>query len=236
MGPCESCHAGCCRSFAVPLTGSDILQIQESLDLTFWDFACRWADPENTIARRYAPQFYFSDEPQMPFVICLIQRESTYFPDTRSCRFLMEGQPDEESPYGEARCGIYNARPSACRVFPARFHQSSDLAIIDNPNETQPASGDSVYNLCPRPWKQGDLHPLRTMRNLAVAKFEMTFFHNVAAIWNRNPQEWSLFPTVLRDIYNRRIVNADLVERESVETPDSVPATIPLPHVPAKAA
>ena len=236
MGPCESCHAGCCRSFAVPLTGSDILQIEEALKLTFWDIACRWADPENTVARRYAPQFYFPDEPQIPFVICLIQRESTYFPGTRSCRFLVEGQPDAEKPQGEARCGIYKARPSACRVFPARFHQSSDLAIIDNPNETQPTSGDSIYNLCPRPWQQGDLHPLRTMRNLAVAKFEMTFFHKVAAVWNRNPQEWSLFPEILRDIYSRRVLSAESVEIESLETPEHAPATIPLPHVAAKAA
>ena len=94
MSPCESCHAGCCRSFAIPLSGADIIRLENGLGLTFWDFACRWADPEGIIAQNYAPHFFFEDEPQTPFVITLIHDESIYFPATTRCRYLVEGQPD----------------------------------------------------------------------------------------------------------------------------------------------
>ena len=42
----------------------------------------------------------------------------------------MECPPDAEHPLGQARCGIYAARPSACRVFPTKFNDSGDLAAL----------------------------------------------------------------------------------------------------------
>ena len=61
MAPCQSCHAGCCRSFAVPITGADIVTIERRFGHSFWDFVCRWVDPEGKIARGRVPHFYFAD-------------------------------------------------------------------------------------------------------------------------------------------------------------------------------
>ena len=116
MSLCATCHAGCCRSFVVPLTGADILRIIAQRQLSFWDFACRWADPEGTIALKYAPHFHFRDQPETPFVISLIQEYSSQFPGTTRCKFLAEGPQTSERPLGISQCGIYGERPSACRV------------------------------------------------------------------------------------------------------------------------
>src|SRR5688572_20248052 len=128
-GPCETCHAGCCRSFAVPLTGADILRIERDLRIDFWDFVCRWADPEGRIARNVAPRFYFADQPRTPFVIGLMHAESHFLDGTTKCRFLIECEPEGPQP-GLARCGIYESRPAACRTFPMKLDATGELAIL----------------------------------------------------------------------------------------------------------
>ncbi len=205
MSLCEGCHAGCCRSFAVPVTGADILRIERDLGLDFWSFVCRWADPDGNIAHRYAPQFRFEDEPEMPFVVCLQHAESRYFPQTTMCQFLAEQAPDEEHPLGTAHCGIYGSRPAACRVFPAKFNDTEDLAILHDVPSHGRGGQDEVYSLCPRPWTPQDVDPLEVLPNLAVAKYEMQFFHYLAAAWNRAPKAWSLFPDFLRVVYANRV-------------------------------
>src|SRR5688572_7889481 len=101
MSQCQTCHAGCCRSFAVPITGADVLRIERQVGLNFWEFACRWADPEGKIARRYAPHFHFEDEPRTPFVLCLRHEASAFHKSTTKCRFLVESQPSREAPLGQ---------------------------------------------------------------------------------------------------------------------------------------
>ncbi len=222
MSPCTSCHAGCCRSYAIPLSGADVIRIERGLGLSFWEFACRWADPDGRIAGRYAPHLHFADEPQTPFVLCLLQRASDVFRGSTKCRFLMECPPDEAHPLGTARCGIYAHRPAACRVFPTKFADGSDVAeILEVPNmgrtEEHPA-----YSLCPRQWETADIDPLQAPQDLAVARFEMQFFHQVAALWNRTPGPWSLFPEFLHQVYARRVI------KRSVES-DRQRHVIPLP-------
>ena len=64
MSPCEDCHAGCCRSFAVLVSDADIMRIELGQGLSFGDFVCRWEDPGGRIALNYAPHFFFEDEPE----------------------------------------------------------------------------------------------------------------------------------------------------------------------------
>lgn len=220
MSPCQSCHAGCCRTFAVPVTGADILRIERSLKMDFWDFACRWADPQGEIARKYAPQFHFADEPETPFVICLSQASSHFFPKTRKCRFLTEGAPDAEHPLGQARCGIYNSRPGACRAFPTRLNVEGDLAIIyDVPSPRKPDEKPHVNDLCARQWEPADFDHLDTLQDLALTQFEMKFFHQIAAIWNRVPRDWNVFPDFLRLVYANRVISeADSAEAANPRT------------------
>ncbi len=207
MSPCEGCHAGCCRSFAVPVTGADILRIQRAYNLSFWDFMCRWEDPEGNIARNYAPHFYFPDDPQTPFVLCLMHAASSLFPETSRCRFLVEEPPTAESPLGTAHCGIYEDRPSACQVFPAKFNETNELAVIyDVPPRGRQPNPHPAYELCPRSWEPEDFDSLELLPALAVAKFEMEFFHQLALLWNRQPRSWAVFPEFLELVYARRIL------------------------------
>ncbi len=217
MSPCEGCHAGCCRSFAVPVTGADILRIQREQGLSFWDFVCRWEDSQGHIARNYAPHFYFADEPQMPFVLCLTHAASSLFPETSRCRFLMEEPPTAESPLGTAHCGIYEDRPAACRVFPTKFNETNELAVIyDVPVSGRDANQHPAYTLCPRNWEPADFDSLELLQSLAVAKFELQFFQQLALLWNRQPRSWAVFPDFLALVYSRRILKQ---EAETEEDP-----------------
>lgn len=220
MSPCEGCHAGCCRSFAVPVTGADILRIQRNLQLSFWEFVCRWEDPTGKIARNYAPHFRFADEPDTPFVICLSHSGSKNFPTTSKCAFLVEEAPTEEVPLGTAHCGIYENRPAACRAFPTKFNETEELAIIyDVPTSGRAANQHPAYTLCPREWEPKDFDSLELLQHLAVAKFEMRFFHQIAAIWNRQPRQWGMFPAFLDLVYSSRVLREPA---KSEENPDII--------------
>jgi Fe-S-cluster containining protein len=219
MSQCATCHAGCCRSFVVPLTGADVLRIISQKNLSFWDFACRWPDPDGKIALKYAPHFHFRDQPQTPFVIGLIQESSSLFPGTPRCKFLVEGPQSAEHPLGISHCGIYGERPSACRVFPTRFDHSGELAVIYDVPATGRDGGHPVYQLCPRAWKPEDLDPIQQLQDLVVAKYEMSFFLKLAEAWNASPGEWRLFPDFLRMVYARRIITADQ-DRDTETVPE----------------
>lgn len=203
MELCRTCHAGCCRAFAVPVTGADILTIQQRFDLAFVDVACRWADPEKTIARGFAPQFYFEDEPGLPFTICLLKAASRYFPVTSRCQFLQESPPDASHPLGTAQCAIYEQRPAACRVFPTRLHSSGELAVVLPVVEQ--AGKPTLNSLCPRQPVPGDFDPVATTQALILARYEMAFFHKVAEVWNRRCRDWELFPEFLQTVYEQRV-------------------------------
>lgn len=225
MGICSGCHSGCCRSFAVPVTGADILVLMRKKELSFWDFACRWADPEGIIARNHAPQFYFRDDPQMPYVICLMHHESTQFAGTTCCSFLEEDAPTPEKPLGEGRCSIYHERPMACRAFPTRLSQSGTLAILyGTPRSSR--EGHEVYQLCSRDWEKEDIEPIRQLQDLVIAKFEMDFFRQLATSWNKQPGPWTLFPQFLEMVYANRLQYASEIRERIVL--DELPATIPM--------
>ncbi|HUG92049.1 MAG TPA: YkgJ family cysteine cluster protein [Planctomycetaceae bacterium] len=206
MGPCETCHAGCCRSFAVPLTGADILRIERELRLDFWQFACRWADPHGKIARNHAPHFRFSDDPRTPFVVCLMHAESHFLDGTTKCRFLMECAPDESHSRGVARCGIYGSRPGACRAFPMALDDTGELVVLRDVPPRGRVGHDPAYELCPRPWEPADVDPLFAVQDLVVVAHEMSFFRRLAEVWNRRPQSWLVFPDFLRLVYANRVL------------------------------
>lgn len=224
MGPCDACHAGCCRAFAVPVTGADVLRIERDYGLSFWDFACRWADPDGRIARGVAPHFHFRDEPRTPFVICLAHRASRIIPGTTCCRFLIECQPDAAHPLGRARCAIHPSRPGACRAFPATFGESGLVVLQDVPANGRD-DGEPAYALCPRSWTTADVDPIDTAADLAAAQYELAFFHEIARVWNRSPGAWESFPDFLRLVYASRIVTAP---PSDVAEDDDAPVILPL--------
>ena len=207
------------------MTGADILRIERDLNISFWEFACRWADPKGEIARNYAPHFFFADEPQTPWVICLTQVQSEIFPTTSKCQFLKETPPDEQHPLGQAGCGIYHSRPSACRVFPLKLDTVEELPVISNINSCEREGSHDAYKLCPREWTPADVDPVDVGTDLATARYEMEFFHKIAAIWNQAVGPWSVFPDFIREVYSGRVV-AQPQEQKPSET-DST-QTIPI--------
>ena len=227
MSPCTNCHSGCCRSFAVPITGADVLRIEQELDLEFAQFACRWEDRDGKIACDFAPHFFFADEPETPFVICLRHEASAVFRKTTRCGFLKEEAPSAEFPLGRAHCGIYDQRPSACRCFPTKLSRSGQLAELHQiPAHGRADSNHAAYSLCSRPWEPGDISPVTALQDLVITQFEMQFFDRVATIWNRALLEFELFPDFLREVYqNRVVVAADAVAEEATILPLVLPQT-----------
>lgn len=228
MSLCEDCHAGCCRSFAVPVSGADILRIEQGLKISFWDFVCRWADPSGQIALNYAPHFFFEDEPGTPFVISLMHQTSDNFKGTTRCRFLVEGPPDDDHPLGQARCGIYNYRPGACRVFPTKFDLSHELAVVHDVPARSREGEEQVYDLCPRPWEPSDLDSLQPLHDLVVARYEMQYFERIAEMWNRTPGAWDVFPDFLRLVYGRRVVCESELRTQSAAQQEKAEDVVPV--------
>jgi Fe-S-cluster containining protein len=225
MGLCDTCHAGCCRTFAVPVTGADIITIQRKLGLPFEEFVRRMPDPNGRISGGAVPHFSFEDSPDIPYIICLNHQPSPYHANSTKCRFLVECAPDEQFPLGRARCGIYGVRPSACRVFPTKFNATHDLVVVcDIPGRFR-ENPNPAYTLCPRPWEPADVDPIQSAQDLAVVKYELAFFRQVADVWNRSPGSWAAFPQFLEIVYSKR------VEREQLA--EEAPVTLPFPKASA---
>ena len=240
--PCENCHAGCCRAFVVPLSGTDVLRLEQT-GLQFWDFAVRWADPDGQIAHRYAPHLFFEDTGDEPFVLGLMHEQSGVHPGTTRCRYLLESTPTAEAPLGRAACSLYDKRPAACRAFPMRMDASRELVQLEplhamgRPSDPQPA-----YRLCPRSWQPHEVDVVETPGQLAAADAEMQFFHKVAALWNRNRGPWEAFPTFLHLVYAGRVVQGETARPNSNEPASGVadesstdmaerPISVPFPRV-----
>ena len=232
MSQCATCHAGCCRSYVVPMTGADILQIMSARKLSFWDFACRWADPEGTIALKYAPHFFFRDDPETPYVISLIQEYSSLFPGTTRCKFLVEGAQTPDQPLGISHCGIYGERPSACRVFPTKFDSGGELAVLCEVPKEGRGGIHPIYRLCAKQWEPKDLDPVRQVQDLVIAKYEMSFFFKLARGWNARPGEWKSFPDFLQLVYAKRVLPQQQ-EDEHVAESDEAATIIPFPRIAA---
>jgi len=232
MSQCATCHAGCCRSFAVPVTGADIMRIMNQRRLSFWDFVWRWADPDGKIALHYAPHFHFQDQPEVPFVITLRQELSSQFPGTTRCGFLAEGEQSSAHPLGISQCGIYGDRPSACRIFPTKLDRAGELAILCEVPPSGNGDNHPVYRLCAKTWEPADLDPIQQVQDLVVARYEMNFFFKLAAAWNRCPGDWLLFPEFLQSVYARRVLRQD-EDRDDEAGQGEEPRVLPFPRLAA---
>lgn len=192
--PCDGCQSGCCRSFVVPLSLGDIVRIARGTGLSFWDFAVRWDDSEDKIARGQVPHFHFQDEPQTPFVIGLKHVESQTFSGATRCRFL------NEAPDG-ACCGVYEHRPMACRIFPATSVDDV-LKIASIPQFGRPGN-DPAYRLCARQWRLDDIDWSEKQAEFDQCRDEMALMRVLAERWNREPGDWLLLPEFLNAIWQR---------------------------------
>ena len=214
--PCEGCHGGCCRSFAVPVTGADVFRLTRATGRAFTDVAVRWPDADGAIARGHAPHLFFTPEPEAadpaaraggPFVLCLGHAASVALPGSSRCRFLEETPPSPGRPRGTGRCGAYADRPAACRTYPLRFAADGRLVRLASVPARGRAGSHPAYELCPRPWAAEDVDPLAAPADLAAGRWEMEFFRQVAAAWNRVRRPRRAFPAYLEAVYAGRVAD-----------------------------
>jgi Fe-S-cluster containining protein len=112
--PCATCGA-CCYLYYVPLSGYDVWHISRSLGLDPSDFVVAYPKPP---------------EAKYTFRLChdgdtyeLALEKQGQFQIGEPCVFL------DRRDDGTSRCGIYDARPAACRVYPMDITAENAMAI-----------------------------------------------------------------------------------------------------------
>ena len=134
---CSICHAGCCRSMNVDVTGYDILKIHNTLGLSLPLFitALRQEGEKYEENRGRLAMFKFADlAPDIYYKLILQSVPTNIFGENSSkCIFLMEWNPQKfglNEPI-TARCGIYNLRPLTCRTFPTKLNENLEPVMLD---------------------------------------------------------------------------------------------------------
>jgi len=214
MQICNSCHAGCCRKHNIDITGIDILNIAETLnlDISFFSEALPNDDQYVKAMLNKVPLLKFTDgEPDKYYRMCLKMRESTLFPNSLKCMFLQEWideNPDSAN-FNKviARCGIYNIRPLTCSTYPAKLEQNSLSAYYIDPFISSEEKKSSFDKACPRPLSKDDFdnNSANMMKDLVLYKFEMDFFKMLSEKWNKNPRASDDLITFLKEEYKNRV-------------------------------
>ena len=110
-GPtCFDCPAPCCTSYVVPLSGFDLWRMCRGMQLPWNEVAVLRSD------RRSWEGFLLDGGPER-HELFLQTRENEV------CRFLLT------LPGGKARCGAHGSRPLACRNYPWKPSESSQLGV-----------------------------------------------------------------------------------------------------------
>jgi hypothetical protein len=109
--PCFSCHAPCCISYVIPLTGFDLWRVVRVLQVPWHEVAEARSD------RDAFWDFFALDDTKKRH--CFYLRAHP----TGACVLLLE------LPGGHHRCGSHEGRPLACRVYPYKITGSSQLGL-----------------------------------------------------------------------------------------------------------
>ena len=218
MKVCKNCAGGCCRAFNIPITGFDILRIMKTIDIDPF-FYC---GIEEVIGENLekslgtVPLFLFTDNGEPGYYEIFMKRiMSKCYEGTPKCIFLQEWDAKKynsvelEGIIG--RCGIYDCRPLACRIYPSKIGKDGKL-FMDNPyfEHTNPENKrwqDLPYGLCPRPIEKEDFSAGvdEYIKNLAHGDYELNFFVELSKKWNKNPDISDKFIDFLKEEYNDRL-------------------------------
>jgi Fe-S-cluster containining protein len=220
-GPCDSCHAGCCRSYHLFIQGYDALRLASALGVPVGEFATLVSFPESEVAAsgsEYVPLRFTDREPGLRFLLGLKRQPSTLFPGSLRCIFLLEwlrdtpAQNRENHPGRNAigRCGVYGIRPFICQNYPTAWHQTLPLAVIDNPRPIPDADPQGVHALCPEKWDPAHFGSSadEVFHRLAVQKQEQEFYNQLCRELNAQGIRSGEFLDALSDAYARRFRHA----------------------------
>lgn len=220
-GPCDTCHAGCCRSYHLFITAFDAFRVARDLGVTVGEFATMTVfDAADAV--RYEEEYTalrFTDQPEdKRFFLALRRIDSALFPGTHKCYFLQEWRRENEAPErGEhpgrhtlGRCGIYSSRPMVCRTYPTSLHPTVPVGLINTPPPPQMPESQEAHTLCPEEWTAANfgVEPTRVIHNLAIRRFEREFYNQAVAEFNaENHPLPEYFPFMLR-VYEHRFRDA----------------------------
>ncbi len=163
---CDSCHAGCCRTYRLLITIYDFLDLVNLLGvdkavqgLAFEELAY---DP-NYSSNKSSPFPFVFDNPDRKgkmFHLALKKVESALFPGTYKCHFLAEGRREQKEVnpdlpghaehvgsefYG--RCGVYTHRPTMCRTYPIGYNHQNNRSVLSRRKEI---SEHPALQICPK--------------------------------------------------------------------------------------
>jgi Fe-S-cluster containining protein len=157
MRPCAACIGECCRHYFVNLNGHDVWRIAAATGLSPPEFVVLGQETTAT------PAGFHLDATKTTFNLVLDKRQDR--DGRQACVFLDVG------PSGAGRCGVYEARPAACRAFPARL--VDDVVMFRE---------DAV---CPQDsWASPEPHPEAWRKVLLRSRMEWEVFSTIVARWN----------------------------------------------------
>lgn len=194
--PCDTCHAGCCRSHYVFVTAYDALKIARELGMQVGDFATFMSFTVEEVTR-YEPDnvpLRFADRPEdRRFLLALKRTDSALFPGTQRCWFLQEWHREQEAPergthpgrHTLGRCGIYGSRPNVCRVFPTQMHPALPVGVLHERPLTK-VPDHEVYAGCPEDWtvQKFGIEPDAALHTLAIHRLEREFYLQASREFN----------------------------------------------------
>ena len=166
---CDSCHAGCCRTYRLIITILDFLDLANNLGL---DKAVQGVSFEPTPYnldymnnKQMMLPFIFDNQDKKGFVYSLALKrvESGLFPGTLKCNFLDESlRPEQQinpelpnhaehpGSRAEARCSVYENRPTMCRTYPIGLNPQNYVSVLKRREDLPTAQQNSVYKICPK--------------------------------------------------------------------------------------
>lgn len=213
MKICESCHSGCCRNYAVGLTGYDILNIAKTLNVDPVSFVqIIPVKDENDIEykSKYAALFRFTDVEDTFYLFGMRMTESQLVQGTIKCHFLLEWYLNPHKPSLDsiiARCGIYNCRPLTCSSFPYKLDTTEKFANVLDLTSNNNKGVHPVYNVCSRKITRDDLPESSDgiLQDLVMRKYELEYFKDMAEYWNQKPGTIDEFLAFMKITYQNRV-------------------------------
>lgn len=232
---CDTCHAGCCRGYHLLITGYDALRMSRDLSLPIGEF-CTMLSFSLEQSRRFEHNYVpvrFSDPgcEAKRFFLGLKRIESRLQPGTVRCYFLNEWERGHDAPNRDdhpgrrivARCSVYGSRPMMCRTYPTSLHQNISVGFIATPRPIDLESKNEIYKLCPEQWtaEQFSTDATTVLHNLAINRFELDFYNQAVAEFNKKPRAVKEFFPFLASAYENRFRTAPALVTAPVAAPET---------------
>lgn len=211
MGTCSTCLAGCCRRFNVNITGYDIVRVSHSLGISpsvFLDISeISDEDYMHNLSGKEALFVFTDNDCKRRYVINLKKLASGIFKDVKKCFFLQEWEVEDSNNPIVVKCGIYSIRPLICMVYPAKFVNNNNTAVVPYVFERYKNKENTPYAICKTSFTEADfgMNKDEIINILIKMEYETIFFNDFAVKWNRNPSSIAEFFEELPKLYENRV-------------------------------